>query len=389
MLLSTFVLADLVLAGLLGASLGEGPVTVLAAVIVAGVYVPFRRRLRRLVARVVSGEREEPYAVIAGLAEELEHVHTSQEQLDIVTRAIVRAFRTPYVRLELERADGSTLTSEDGAADVVGEPRPIAYRGRVIGSLTMAPARLPRLSRRDRRLLDDLVRQAAAAVSASDANDQLRSIRTALVNAREDERRRMRDELHDGVGPVLAGVVLRLDAVAGRLGSEHALRESISALADDASKAVDEVRRISQGLGPAALAELGLERAVLEQCERLSAGDGCRISARVELGAPLPVATDVAVYRIVSEALTNVVRHSGARTASVRITATADAVEVEIADDGRGLPQTVAPGTGLASQRQRALELGGTWSAGPAPGGGTRVHATIPLTTATTEGQPA
>lgn len=389
LLLSSFVVADLALAGMLGASLGSGPVTVLAAVVVAALYLPFRSRLGRLVTRLISGEREDPYAVMASLSERLEHAQSSQQQLDMVAQAIHRAFKSPFVRLDLERADGSTLTAQLGVADDSLAPRTITYRGHVIGTLTMAPARRPKLSARDGRLLDDLVRQAAAAIGASDANDQLRAIRAALVTAREDERRRMRGELHDGVGPVLAGVVLRLDAVAGRVADNAPVHDLIIAAADDASRAVDEVRRISQGLGPAALAELGLRRAIVEQCERLSAGGGCRITHDIDIEHGLPAATEVAIYRIVSEALTNIVRHSGARSARVRVEQRDDMIELEVEDDGAGLGPAPGSGAGLASQRQRALELGGRWSIGPAESGGTIVRAVIPVIASVTSAASA
>ncbi len=397
LLVAAFVVADLLLAAAVGASLGAGPVAIAAAAIVAALYLPFRRRLRRAVARLVSGEREEPYEVMAGLAEHLEAAETSEGQLAAVAETIGRAFLTPYVRISLERAGGGELVAEHGAADaaatVVAEP--VRYRDRTIGTLAMAPARRPRFSARDRRLLDDVIRQAVAAVGASDANTELRGIRTGLVTAREDERRRMRRELHDGLGPMLAGITLRLDAAAVRLDTEpDEARRLIDAAAADASRAVDEVRRIAQDLRPAALAELGPAGAIAQQCERLSAGSDLEIRADLDLPDSLPAAVEVAVYRIASEALTNVVRHADARQARVtaRLGDRGDEVELVVADDGRGTGRGhthaaepagsdsgAGSGSGLGSQRRRAVELGGAWSIGAGPDGGTEVRATLPI----------
>ncbi|WP_448811643.1 histidine kinase [Agromyces bauzanensis] len=393
LLVAAFAIADLLLAAGVGASLGAGPVALVAAAIVAAAYLPFRRRLRRAVARLVSGEREEPYEVMVGLAERLEAAETSEAQLAAVAATIRRAFLTPYVRIALERTSGGELAAEDGTADAaaVVAADPIRYRGRTIGTLAMAPARRPRFSARDRRLLDDVIRQAVAAVSASDANAELRDIRAGLVGAREDERRRMRRELHDGLGPMLAGITLRLDAAAGRIEADpDESRRLIDAAAADASRAVDEVRRIAQGLRPAALGELGLAGAIAQQCERLSAGSGLDVRTDVDLPEGLPAAVEVAVYRIVSEALTNVVRHADARHASVtaRLGERGDTVELAVVDDGRGDARGVtdgrtdaagAAGSGLRSQRQRAVELGGAWSMAPGADGGTEVRATLPV----------
>lgn len=404
LLVAAFAVADVVLAAAVGASLGAGPVALVAAGIVAAAYLPFRRRLRRAVARLVSGEREEPYEVMVGLAERLEAAETSETQLAVVAETIRRAFLTPYVRIALERQGGGELVAETGAADAATAVAadPIRYRGRTIGTLAMAPARRPRFSARDRRLLDDVIRQAVAAVGASDANAELRDIRAGLVGAREDERRRMRRELHDGLGPMLAGIALRLDAAAGRIDADpDESRRLIDAAAADASRAVDEVRRIAQGLRPAALGELGLAGAIAQQCERLSAGSGLDLRADIDLPDGLPAAVEVAVYRIVSEALTNVVRHADARHASVtaRLRDGGAGVEVVVVDDGRGVAAdahdahaeeaTGPTGSGLRSQRVRALELGGAWSMEPRPGGGTEVRATLPVPAAAITGAAA
>jgi signal transduction histidine kinase len=199
---------------------------------------------------------------------------------------------------------------------------------------------------------------------------RLERARATLVSQREEERRRLRRELHDGVGPTLAALRLELDG----LGNERETNRA-RALLDEA---IAEVRRVSRDLRPAALDELGLLGALRQQACALGGAAGPQIE--VDLPADLPrldAAVEVAALRIGSEAMANSVRHSDATQCRVTVTV-ADGLRLTVEDDGVGVDGTTA-GVGLRSMRARAEELGGWCEIGTGEVGGTRVSAMLPL----------
>jgi signal transduction histidine kinase len=216
--------------------------------------------------------------------------------------------------------------------------------------------------------------------------DDLGRSRQRLVVAREEERRRLRRDLHDGLGPALAAVSMRAEAAAVHLTTRpEEARRDLDAIAAEARAAVADLRLLVDGLRPPSLDELGLIGALLDQTERLGTGEEAvggplvTIEARPQPLPELPAAVEVAAYRIAIEALTNVVRHAEARTCAVRVTA-ADRLTIEVTDDGVGLLARSRPGgTGLESMRERAEEVGGALSVGPGHRGGTIVRAELPL----------
>ncbi|SFL08518.1 sensor histidine kinase [Geodermatophilus ruber] len=380
------VLLDLaVVAGagaLLGDRFGERDATLLTLLVVAAVYLPLRAPLWRLVRRWVLGEREDPYRVVSGLAERLERSDGAEEQLMAVAAAVAEAFRSPYVGVEVEQVGGGWLTAEHGRRPAAAQSLPIAYRGEQVGRLL-----LPRdgvraqLVTRDERLLADVVRQAAAAARASSLAAQLQTGREQLVSAREEERRRLRRDLHDGLGPVLGAVVLRIDtarnlAAAKPEEADRLLRQA----RDDVAAALADVRRLVHDLRPPALDDLGLAGAVRQQAERLLAP---RTAVTVESGPDaddLPAAVEVAAYRIASEALANVARHARASSCRVELARHADrALVVTVTDDGVGIAPGAPAGVGLVSLRERAAELGGRCSVQCPADGGTVLRAILPV----------
>ncbi len=201
----------------------------------------------------------------------------------------------------------------------------------------------------------------------------LSTSRRHIVNEREEERVRLRRDLHDGLGPSLAAIGLglrQLEKQAGRDGG--VVRE----LADEVQRAVSEVRRICDGLRPAALNELGLAGALTESIEPLQRF-GARITLTVDNLPTLAPAVEVAAFRIVMEAVTNAVRHADAQHVQVRV-GYDDGVTVRVADDGRGLANDRVPGVGLRGMSDRADEVGGRLTIRSGPPAGTVVHAWLP-----------
>ncbi len=379
------VLLDLaVVAGagaLLGDRLGDQDATLLALLVVTGLYVPLRTQAWRLVRRWVLGEREDPYRVVSALAERLERSDGAEEQLMAVTAAVAEAFRSPYVGVEVDSASGERLLAESGRRPGAVQSLPIAYRGEEVGRLL-----LPRdgvraqLVARDERLLADVVRQAAAAARASALAAELQASREQLVTAREEERRRLRRDLHDGLGPSLGAVVLRIDTARNLARTRPDDADTVLRQArDEVAGALADVRRLVHDLRPPALDDLGLAGAVRQQAERLVPAAVATTVTAGEGTDALPAAVEVAAYRIASEALANVARHAAADTVRVSLERAAGALVVTVADDGVGIGPTAPAGVGLVSLRERAAELGGRCSVSCPPEGGTVVRAVLPV----------
>ncbi|MEO6509345.1 MAG: histidine kinase, partial [Nocardioides sp.] len=341
---------------------------VASALLVALLALPLRARLQRAVDQLLYGERSDPVGVASrvgrslgsGLPEALEEIRS--------------ALRLPYVGVlandvELASAgvlDGPTANLPVGNGTLLVGLRP--------GERRLAPA--------DARVLTLLSGPLATAVHATDLLEQLQVSRERLVIAQEDERRRLRRELHDGLGPLLTGVALSADTAWNLADADvrPGLREKLAAVRSDSRTAIHEVRRIVDNLGSPALDELGLAEALrIRAALTTHRADGAPLLATVDAGVlpPLPPAVEQAVYRIATEALTNVVRHSGASSVVVRLCAEPGTLRCDVLDDGR-TEGAWRPGVGIAGMHERVAELGGTCEIGPGPRGG-QVSAALPL----------
>jgi signal transduction histidine kinase len=379
-----FVLLDLAVvagaAAVLGDRFQERQVTVLVLVLAVAAYGPLRSWLTAQVRRRVLGRRGERYEVVSALAERLEESGGLEEQLPALAAAVAEAFRVPFVRVEVLGPGGQGLAATHGSEPSATRAFPISYRGERIGSIELPDGGIRgMLSRRDQVLLVDVVRQAAIAVRSSLLARQLQESREQLVLAREEDRRRIRRDLHDGLGPVLGGVAMRLDAAGNAVSAdpETAHRLVVQSRAE-ITEALADVRRLVHGLRPPALDDLGLLAAVEQQADRTRAA-GLSVSVRADDVAGLPAAVEVAAYRIVSEALTNVARHAQATACTVTLATGRADLAVEVRDDGRGIAADVVAGVGLRSLRERAEELGGRYEVVCPPGGGTTVRAWLPV----------
>jgi two-component system NarL family sensor kinase len=363
---------------LLGERLDERDVTLVVLVLAVVVYGPLRGWLGGVVHRLLLGRRGDRYGAVSSLAARLETTGSVDEQLPALAGAVADTFKVAYVRVEVLTPDGGRLSAAHGTRPAEVQEIEIAYRDERIGRLAL-PVQGFRsmLSHRDQGLLVDLVRQAAVAIRARLLAGELQESRERLVIGREDDRRRIRRDLHDGLGPALGGVALRLQAAGNAIEADPARARDLVALArTEVGEALDDVRRLVHDLRPPALDDLGLEAAVRQQAERVRSE--VEVTVAAEDLAGLPAAVEVAAYRIVSEALTNVVRHAAARRADVRLEAGTSALTVTVVDDGRGIAEDVTAGVGLLSLRERAEELGGRCEVRCPEGGGTTVHAVLP-----------
>ena len=377
------VVVDLAVLALLTSALGDTldqrQVVLTVLLLTAALYGPLRQRLSRGVRRLMLGNRANRYDAVAGLASTLETADEGAGQLAVVARAVASAFGVGFVSVEVERSGGERLVATYGDRPDQTRTLPITYRDQEVGRLVLPAKGLrSRLSRRDEQLLGDLVRQAATAARTSRLADELQESRERLVVAREEERRRIRRDLHDGLGPALSGMVFRLESARLLVDRDpEAAKGHLAATSENVQEVVADVRRLVHDLRPPALDDLGLVGALRQQAERLSGPD---LAVRVEaddLGA-LPAAVEVAAYRIAAEALTNVVRHARADRCVVRLAHDGRELVVEVSDDGDGIVAEAQAGVGLRSLRERAAELGGRSEVTCPVDGGTRVRAWLP-----------
>ena len=352
---------------------------VAAAAIVAVALAPLRERVQRAVDRMLYGDRRDPYRVLSRLSRRLEAAIAPDEVLPVIVETVADALNLPYAAVEFRDDAGVHVEATHGTPGRKIERMPLHYRGEIVGDLVLGTrSGEDEFAASDRRLLEDLARQAGVAAHAVALTRALQRSRERLVAAREEERRRLRRDLHDGLGPALAGFALKLDAVRGLVARDPTAADAaLAELRDEVQRAIGDIRRLVYDLRPPALDDLGLLGALREHVGRL---DGhIRFSLDVpDRLPPLPAAVEVAAYRIALEALTNVARHAGASACTLRLSVNG-ALELEVRDDGRGLPESYRRGVGLESMRERAAELGGECTIERADRNGTRVTALLPL----------
>lgn len=370
--------------GLLGVLLqvqGNFIVSLLATGLVAVLFQPLRTRLQRAVNRLMYGERDDPNAVLSRLGERLEMTFAPEAVLPTIVETVAQALKLPYAAIALKQGDTFTITAICGLPQDEVFELPLVYQSEHIGRLMFAP-RAPdeAFTAADHRLIEQIARQAGVAAHAVRLTADLQRSRERLVSAREEERRRLRRDLHDELGPTLASLTLRLDAARNLL--QHDTDEASRLLCElkvQMQATVADIRRLVYDLRPPALDELGLVSALQEQAMYYSQLHGLQVSLEApERWPPLAAAVEVAAYRIVLEALTNVARHAHASSCRICLSLS-EALCVEVVDDGLGLLKDYRMGVGMTSMRERAAELGGACVIEAAIPSGTRVSARLPF----------
>lgn len=343
----------------------------------AVVAYPVVRGAVRAATWLVYRDRIAPDAAVSRLAHALD-ADEARPAAQRVVDAVADAIASPTVVLApASRADEAVFAAQSGAPLAASLATfPVTFRGELLATLSAAPRHgESELSVRDREVLVAVAHHAAPALHGARALREATTAQAALVSAREEERRRLRRELHDDLGPALSGLALAAAALAKRAdGIDDGFARSAHELQTDINDAAARSREISHGLRPPILDDHGLEAALRSRLG--SAGD---VVFDVGHLGQLPAAVDIAALRIVQEAVANVRRHAEASLCRVGVERDADGLHIEVADDGVGMSQAATAGIGLRSIRERAAELGGRTRVSRPRGGGTLVSVWLPI----------
>lgn len=403
------------------------PLTLAATAVIALAFQPLRERVQRAVNRVLYGARDDPFAVVSKLARSLEAAIPADAVLPTVVETTAQALRLPHVSIWQNNGDTVRLSAAYGArpaadsvatddaldrvmsasapielaqlrssrlASALARTRatliyPLHHRGSAVGLLCLAPRTAGEMwSSTDRATLGDLARHAGAAVHAATLTAELqRSLaelqrsRELLVTAQERERRRIQQDLHDGLGPTLAAIRMHLEAhLDGEPPADRGLRNTLERVDELVREAAADVRRIVGGLHPPTLAQLGLVPALRAHVEQFGRDVGIAARFSGQNGIAVSPAVELAVFRVAQEALTNAARHARASTVEVALSLSNSRMHLVVSDNGAGLPlDAAARGTGLAGMRERSELIGGQLTVESSPGKGTRVELAIPF----------
>jgi signal transduction histidine kinase len=363
----------------------DGPAWLLVAAtgVIALVMEPARRAADRLVDHVVYGDRDDALTLVRHV---VQHVTTAVD-VDALLPSIVstlgRSMRLDLVAVDVHDGDGWVRMAVYGVEVERVETFTLGSGDDQVGRLVVGCADSRGLRGRDRAVLTDVAPHVWLAVVLVRLTAELRRSNLAVLSGREEERRRMRRDLHDGMGPALTGISMTVRTLAKRLerdSAEAANAALANRIGDEVDAAAREVKKIVHDLRPTALDNEGLPAALLAFVRGL---DG---AVRVDLHVPdtptrLPAVVEVAAYRIATEALTNVVRHAHAASCCIRL-AVGDVVDIDVVDDGVGVTSHSPTGVGLMSMRERVAALGGTMAVMPVDPHGTRLHVTLPAVVA-------
>lgn len=355
-----------------------------AAFVVALVFHPARMYVQRQVDRLFFGRRRDPYALASDLDRTFQAADSPREVLGSAAEVIRRGLRLSGTEIAVALPSGEELRARAAAPLEPIASFPLVVHGEHVGVLLAGSRRGSAMSGTDLRILGMLSGQVASAAYAVRLSGDLAESHISLIRTREDERRRLRRDLHDGLGPQLAGVVMGLDSVRTALarGNVERADDLTRRAGEHARAAIHDVRTLVAGLRPSILDDLGLAGALASSGPAATeSGPDIVVTTEGDL-SDLPAAVELAAFRIASEAVTNAVRHARATEVDVHLAQNDHALTVRVRDDGTGLRPGAQRGVGLHSMHERATELGGWCHVGPAPGvgpaHGTEVEAHLP-----------
>jgi signal transduction histidine kinase len=375
----------------------------LATLLIAVLFQPLRLWLQGRIDLFMFGDRQQPIRVVTELRAQIEVLDSPD-----IASSIARLLRLPFVIIRIQD-DGSEMR----ISSVHGKPInrlitfPLLLQGLTYGELEVAQRALDEpFNREEHDLLVLIAHQVAVSVQARHANAQLQSAREQLVTAREEERRRLHHDLHDGLGPSLAAMTLKLEAASNQLIKNPSVTAKLLLeLSQESQDLVVNTRQLVDALRPPALEQFGLVRAIREQIVQRNglfreaspdrtghfrtghyrAGHeskhrGPQITFETKaVPEVLPAAVEVAAYRIVQEALLNVFKHAQANHCQVYLALEHHHLILEVQDDGIGIHPDHHQGVGLVSMSERAIELGGSFTLETVVPQGSHVKVKLPI----------
>ena len=354
----------------------------LAAASLALAVQPLRSWLQRQVDRIVYGEDADPVSLLARLGEQVRGSGHAQGTLPALVDSLRHGLRLGGVEVVAHDAPHiearSGVIGDDGRDDSRFDLS-LVVQHREIGTLVLCATPGQRLDLRTIRVARHLSDVVAVSLDLAQTNQRLRAASQRLGEVRHEERRLLRRELHDGLGPSLAGVGLGLAAARSKLAHDvPGTRDLLAELEAELARRTDDVRLLARSLLPAQLDDGDLEQALEVLTERFE-GSGLRIDTSFEAPDDLDTRHQIAIYHVAAEAVLNAYRHAGATKVEMTVAAGEHGVALDVVDDGVGLDPAARPGVGLQSMRERADELGGTLTVEPGPAGrGTQVRMVLP-----------
>ena len=356
-------------------------ISFIATGIIAIIFEPLRQQLQRGVNRLMYGERDDPATVLTRLSQQLDSALAPDSVLQTIVETLAQTLKLPYAAISLLDEEPRFVTHLSPPLSELLH-LPLTYQTERVGELTLAPrAAGESFSPADMKLIHLIAQQAGVAAYTLRLNNDLQRSRERLVTAQEEERRRLRRDLHDGVGPTLASLSQRIDTATEFVDSDpEKSKQLLKDLKGQVKETVAEIRRLVYALRPPVLDEFGLVSAIREHTAQYSGPNGLQVTFDVTEPLPaLPAAVEVAAYRIVLEAFTNLVRHANATTCRIQIKIENQNLLLEVTDNGKGLFKENRAGVGFTSMRERAEELGGECVIENNPAGGMTVRARLPL----------
>ncbi len=360
--------------------------SLIATGLIAVLFQPLRHRLQLGVNRLIYGERDNPYQVIAKLGLQLESAMDPIASLALAVDTIAQALKLPYVAISYFSVGKKNLAASSGSPQVPVICFPLTFAGETIGELLVSQrAGNEAFSDMDRRLLADLARQISPIAHATLLSAELQAARLRIVDAREETRRRLGSDLHDGIGHQLTGLARKTEQAARQAKAEdpETAAQTLTEITQQLNATIAQVRALAHQLHPPELETLGLIEALREQSQ-------AHPGLSIRLAAPgilpiLPAAVETAVYYIALEAMTNIEKHAEAQTCQICLSIDPPSLPnlavltLEISDDGVGMPDSMRDGLGLLSMQGRAAEVGGTSQVVHNASGGTTVRIRIPF----------
>ncbi|MFB9903792.1 sensor histidine kinase [Allokutzneria oryzae] len=365
-LVLSYVVVTALLSGVLPGAASLGALVVAAATGLAGFGLRDAVRVvRRRVDRAFYGERAEPYRVLRALPRRLNEGLPPGETPLVVCQTVVSLLRLPAAAIDVDGRRLASVGVPSGRPTALG----LVHQGERLGALLVWPrAGQEALDDLDISVLEPVAEQTAAVIA------------TLLIGERlergvEEERLRLRRDLHDGLGPALAGVTLQLGAVRTMLPPRSEGAVLLAAVTVHMRQILDDFRRVTRNQRPLLLDEHGPRGALLELCRRLSTE---RTPVTAEIAEDVPDHCADTVFHVAAESLANAVRHAGASAVALRVTVAERSLTVEVRDNGTGIAQPVRFGVGLESMRERTEAAGGAWALDTGSAG-TVVRARFPL----------